>query len=99
MPTMRHATVTHSEESTHERTPCHVCGHLIVWLGTCHDTDLPFEPDPLPSKYDDGHGWAPGTFRVKSTLRMCFAPLALHPPAKRRRIANVMRLHTCRRAA
>jgi hypothetical protein len=95
MHTMRDSTVTEGQEDV-----CPVCRRTILWLNTCHDLKaFAFEPEPLPTKYDDGHGWAPGLFRVRSTLRMCFAPMGMHPPAKRRRIANVMRLHTCRRVA
>lgn len=97
---MRNVKVAASEETDHEQGRCIHCHRLIVWLTTCHDLrPFAFDPEPLPTKYDDGNGWAPGQFRVRSTLRLCFAPLPMHPPAKRRRIANVMRLHNCRQAA
>lgn len=100
MVTLRVPDLTSSQESLNApRQRCIHCRRLIIWLATCHGRDFAFEPDPELTKYDDGSGWAPGQFMVGGKLRFCFAPLPLHPPAKRRRIANVMRLHRCRSAA
>jgi hypothetical protein len=86
------------EEIRDER--CRHCHRFVIWLNTCHNLrPLAFDPEPLPRRYDDGQGWAPGQFLIRRSMRTCFAPMSMHPPAKRSRIANVMRLHNCRQAA
>jgi hypothetical protein len=100
VPTMRNIVTTVREGADHEPGNCIHCRRPIIWLTTCHNLRrLAFDPDTMPSKWDDGNGWAPGTFPIRATPRLCFAPLPMHPPAKRRRISHVMRLHNCRQAA
>lgn len=100
MVTLRSDRLTNRQEMINApRQMCDTCRRLILWLPTCHATRMPFQPDPEPIHYDDGNGWAPGEFTVGGKPLWCFAPIRLHPPAKRRRIAHVMRLHHCRSVA
>lgn len=101
MVTLRTLDSTRSQEDAlcYPRQQCRSCQRHTLWLPTVHNTSLAFQPDPEPIRYDDGHGWAPGQFTVGGKTTWCFAPLGMHPPAKRRRLAHVMRLHHCGRKA
>lgn len=99
MPTLRDTT-DDRESLDVPRRRCKFCRRLVMYMLTCHNgAQFAFDAEPCPARYDDGSGWAPGMFYVGGRLRMCMAPMPLHPPAKRRRIAHVMQIHTCRVAA
>ncbi len=83
------------------RTRCLRCQRPILWMITHRSGQpLPFNPDPLPTRYDTEHtGWAPGMFPIGTRVRRCMAPWTEFPHHRRAGIANVLTLHACREAA
>jgi hypothetical protein len=100
--TLRAADITYSEESVYaSRTVCIRCRRPVLWMITNRSGQpLPFDPHALPVIYDAQHtGWAPGMFPIGGRQRRCMAPWTEFPAHRRASIANVLTLHTCRRAA
>lgn len=79
------------------RRRCVYCRRLIVWMVTYLEGRFcAFNSEPTAAKHDTyGHGWVPELRTVLGVERLVLVPLRTLPAYKRKRVADVMILHSC----